>query len=225
MDYKELTKKRYDERLKKFGVNPKTLGWLKGRQAIRFSVLTSIGSMNHKKILDVGCGFGDLYEYLQQKNLEFNYFGFDFNPNLLNIAKEKYPRTKFRLFDLEKDHLIEKFDWIIVSGLFNHKRKGNYKFIESSLKKLFQNCKRGIAVDFITSYVDFRNPESFYASPEKILKIAKNISDRVTIRQDYMKFEFVLYIYKNSKANKKFVYKEFTKTLDPKFRSENWLKI
>ncbi len=38
-----ITKKIYDERLVKYGYNEKALGWLNGRQEVRFSALTAIG--------------------------------------------------------------------------------------------------------------------------------------------------------------------------------------
>lgn len=224
MSYSEKTKKRYDERLTRFGENPKTLGWLKGRQGIRFSILTEIGIMDNMRILDVGCGFGDLYRYLKRKKINFTYTGLDLNPNLLAVAKRKYPKVTFKQFDLEKDTLDRKYDWIIISGVFNFKRKDNYRFIETSLRKLFKNCNKGIAIDFMSSYVDYENPNSFHASPEKIFNIVKKISDRITIRHDYMKFEFSVYIYKNNKSSKNFVYNEYNKTLERVLRSNKWLK-
>lgn len=38
-----IAKKIYDEKLAKYGYNEKALGWLNGRQEVRFSALTAIG--------------------------------------------------------------------------------------------------------------------------------------------------------------------------------------
>ena len=58
---------RYNQRLDKFGYSPESLGWGGGkeRQFVRFKALTEIGVEKHDSLLDVGCGFADLYEYLK----------------------------------------------------------------------------------------------------------------------------------------------------------------
>lgn len=40
-------------------------------------------------------------------------------------------------------------------------------------------AKKGVAMDFMSTCVDFKNSGAFYVSPEKIFKIAKNLSRRV----------------------------------------------
>lgn len=45
------------------------------------------------KVLDLGCGNGRVYEYLQQKNID--YTGFDLSQGLLDEAQKKYPETTF----------------------------------------------------------------------------------------------------------------------------------
>lgn len=224
MDHSAKTKARYDERLVKFGYQPKTLGWLKGRQGIRFSVLTSIGVMNNSSILDVGCGFGDLYGFLKYKKLKTRYLGLELNPNLIKYGKERYPRAHFKTFDIEKNLITGRYDWGIISGLFNFKRADSYQFIELVLEKVFKACRSGIAADFMTTYVDFKNKEANYVEPEKIMKICKKITPRLTIRQDYMPFEFCVYLYKNDKKTMNNVFVDYYRSLDKELRTNKWLK-
>lgn len=56
--------KRYNDRLDKFGYAPESLGWGGGkeRQYLRFKILSEIGLQVGDSILDVGCGFADMYE-------------------------------------------------------------------------------------------------------------------------------------------------------------------
>ncbi len=218
------TRKRYDKRLREFGISPKTLGWLKGKQGIRFSVLTEIGKIHGSKIFDVGCGFGDLYGFLSRKKYHFSYLGLELNQNLIKIAKKKYPKIKVKNFDIESDKILGKCDWAILSGVFNFKRKENYRFIEKNLKKIFQSCRKGVAVDFVNSYVEYKVKDSFYASPAKIFEIGKRITPRVILRNDYMPFEFCIYLYKNNKITSNKVFIEFNRSVRPEFRSNKWLK-
>jgi SAM-dependent methyltransferase len=217
------TIKRYNERLSKYGPSPKTLGWLKGRQGTRFSVLTSIGNMNNASVLDVGSGFGDLYGFLKYKKYRFSYLGLELNSNLIDVGKRRYPNAKFSEFNIDVDKLKGKFDWVIISGLFNYKRANKYQFIEETLNKVFQICKKGVSADFMSSYVDFKNKEANYSSPEKVFRICKKITRRVVIRHDYMPFEFCIHMYRDEKLTKDLVFSEYSKSLDVKLRTNDWL--
>lgn len=222
--YTKATIERYNARLLKHGYSPKTLGWLKGRQGIRFSVLTSIGDMNNSNVLDVGCGFGDLYGFLLYKKYSFRYLGLEINPKLIELGRIRYPNAKFSEFNIEKDTINHKHDWIIISGLFNFKRRNKYEFIADALKKIFHSCRNGVAVDFTSNYVDFKSPDANYVSPEEIFRICKQITERIVLRHDYMPFEFSVFMYKDNAITKNLVFKEYTDSLDVDLKSNDWLK-
>lgn len=71
-------------------------------------------------------------------------------------------------------------------------------------------------MDFISNYVDYEDKEIFYTSPEKIFQAAKDLTRRVTLRHDYMPFEFCLYLYKNDKKTSKNVFSEIHKEFNKK---------
>lgn len=207
MDEKKATIKRYNERLKKYGHDPRTLGWFKGRQPIRFGALSEIGDLNNCSILDVGCGFGDLYGFLIKRDLNIKYTGYDINQNLITIAKEKYPNARFEVKDILIDATKQKFDYVFSSGVFNFKLLDNKTFIENMLEKMFEICNKGFATDFMSNYVDFKNEDAYYAKPEEIFSFCKTLSKRVALRHDYMPFEFCIYTYKNDSINERNVFK------------------
>ena len=69
---------RYTRRFVEFGYDPRTLGWDKGKQMLRFGVLTSQIELRGKRILDIGCGFGDLNKLLCERcGDEYRYLGVD----------------------------------------------------------------------------------------------------------------------------------------------------
>ena len=82
---------RYEERLEKYGVNIKTLGWQsEEQQNLRFKILSEVANLQDTEILDVGCGFGDFYKYLLNNNIGINYTGYDISTKLIAEAKKKY---------------------------------------------------------------------------------------------------------------------------------------
>jgi ubiquinone/menaquinone biosynthesis C-methylase UbiE len=204
----------YLELYKKFGESPKALGWIKGNQDIRFDVISQIGELKNSSILDVGCGFGDFYGYLKSKKIKFEYHGVDINKKFLEIAKKRNPNGKFELRDIQKKKITKKFDWVIATGITNHAT--NYQHLKEMLKEMFRICKKGVIMDFISNYVDYEDKEIFYTSPEKIFQAAKDLTRRVTLRHDYMPFEFCLYLYKNDKKTSKNVFSEIHKEFNKK---------
>lgn len=82
------------------------------------------------------------------------------------------------------------------------------------LMKMFELCNKGVAANFVSSYVDFRNENLYYAKPEEIFSFCKTLSRRMVLRHDYMPFEFCIYIYKDDRINnKRNVFGEFDKEL------------
>ena len=69
--------------------------------------------------------------------------------------------------------------------------------------------KKGVAMDFLSTYVDYKTKGTFHTSPEHIFKIAKKLSKRVAIRHDYLPFEFCVYLYKQDQIDKDLSFKYF----------------
>ena len=202
----------YKSRYSEFGYSPKTLGWDKGKQDLRFEVLTSQWDIEGKRILDLGCGFGDLNRFLKNKGIDnYEYVGVDLVDDLISEAKERNSNNgKAKINYICEDFLtyssMDTYDYVISSGPFNRKFTGeldNYTFIQRCMDKSFDLCREGIAFDFLSDKVDFQYEHTFHSSPEKILGMAYKKSRNVILRNDYMPFEFALFIFKDDSFDKK----------------------
>lgn len=203
---KQATIERYNERISKFGHNPRALGWNKGRQPIRFDTLTQIGELKDCSLLDLGCGFGDLYPFLKEFWVNVDYTGYDINPNLIEMAKKAHPDARFEVKDIQEEEVDRTFDWVIASGVFNYKLQNNHVFTERMLKRMFELCNKGVACDFLSTYVDFFDTDAHYTSPIIMFRYCKILSKRVTLRHDYMPYEFCVYIYKDDEIDENNVF-------------------
>lgn len=196
------TIKRYSMRYKEFGYSPKSLGWDKGKQDVRFNVLTSHYDFTDKAVLDVGCGFGDLNKTLFNKyGNRYSYLGIDLVPDLISEARERYTRNgiDFNACDFLAVELERDFDYVVASGIFNHRLSAanNYELIEATMAKAFSVARDGLAFDFLSDKVDYQLEHTFHSSPEKILAMAYKYSRNVVLRNDYMPFEFAVFIIKD----------------------------
>ncbi|MBC7427486.1 MAG: class I SAM-dependent methyltransferase [Bacteriovorax sp.] len=200
---KDIIIKRYQERLKAHGVGVKALSSGNAeRQYIRFSHLCKIGDLENKKILDFGCGLSDFYDFIKNElKINVEYFGIDIVPEFIEISKQRYPECQFSEEDILESNFLEthKFDYIFCSQVFNNKyvSMDNMAFVEKVMGKLFSACNDGLALDFITDYVDFQEPHLNYYSPEKIYSLSKKLTKRVTLKSDYPLYEFMIFNYKD----------------------------
>ncbi|MDV2482610.1 class I SAM-dependent methyltransferase [Methanoculleus sp. Wushi-C6] len=200
----KITRQRYSERHRTFGYSPQTLGWGKhGRQALRFSVLTAVGNLQGKSILDVGCGFGDLYDYLTAQGWTGHYVGIDLVPDLVEEGRKRFPDAELLVGDFEEQTFTGRFDYVVASGIFNFllTQEDNWAYIMRTLEKMLALAQSAVAVDFMTTWVDFQNPIAFHTDPCVLIQNIRSLTRRFTLRQDYMPYEYALYLYHDTPIN------------------------
>lgn len=204
----EETVEYYQKLYEQHGHSPKTLGWDKQKQYLRFGVLMSeFVNLESPRVLDVGCGFGDLNHYLKDVFTDYTYTGIDITPELIETAKNIYSgedNIDFILGDFVSHSFDSNFDVIIASGTFNSKFSSgrNMEFIENSIKKAISIADEGIAFDFLSDKVDYEYEHTFHSSPEEILSIAYSQSRNLILFNNYMPFEFSVIIFKNDSFSK-----------------------
>ncbi len=82
--------------------------------------ILSLFDKKHKKILDYGCGTGILYPYIKAK-FNSSYTGIDISKDMLELAKNKFPRIKLVQMDGEAlKFKPNSFDAVIVFGSLHH---------------------------------------------------------------------------------------------------------
>lgn len=67
------------------------------------------------RILDLGCGPGELIEELYYKNLELNITALDFSKGMINESKKKNPKAKHIQMDVRHLNRLEECFDIIIS--------------------------------------------------------------------------------------------------------------
>jgi SAM-dependent methyltransferase len=198
-DKKEIIK-RYTDRLNVNGPNIKALAsGVEERRQIRFQVLSEVGDLRSSSILDIGCGFGDFLNYLRENGFKGKYTGIDIVPEFIDICKDRFPEAEFKVMDFDEATINESYDYIICSQVFNNllQHDDNYIIVENVIKKCYGIFNKGMAIDFLTNYVDFKEEHLFYFDPNRVFNFCKNLTKRVNLRHDYPLFEFTIYLYKD----------------------------
>ena len=197
---KQRITNRYRERLQKLGPGIDALAsGTTERRATRFGILSSLGNMQGASVLDIGCGLADFYAYLLENGIEANYTGYDITEDFIQIAQERFPNGHFEVRDIQTQGIPTRFDYIVSSQTFNNRfmHDDNMQVMQDVLRIAYEACDKGLAVDMMTSYVDFKEDHLFYYQPEDIFRYAKSLTKRVMLRHDYPTFEFAIFLFKD----------------------------
>ena len=95
-------------------------------------------------VLEVGCGTGELLNAVRPSYG----IGIDISPNMIEIAKKKYPHLKFFVQDVDNLDIDEEFDYIIISDLI-----GDLSDVHKSFENLKKVCHKGTRI--IISYNNY----------------------------------------------------------------------
>lgn len=191
---------RYAERLGRMGPVVQALGWRdEAQQRLRFQVMTEgLRDLEGASVLDIGCGFGDFCDYLRGHGHHGRYVGCDLSPDVLEVARSRHPDVTFERRDvLEHPFQASSFDYVCMSGIFNHRLSDNEGFVRQMLGAAFAACVTGVAANMTTSYVDYQDPHLYYFSPDAVFRHCQTLTRRVALRHDYPLYEFTVFLYRN----------------------------
>lgn len=80
-----------------------------------YNNLLSLIKERNAKILELGCGPGNITKYLLSKRPDLNILGTDLAPNMIRVAKEVNPGARFELMDCRDVwKLKDKFDAVVI---------------------------------------------------------------------------------------------------------------
>ncbi len=153
-------------------------------------------------VLDFGCGFGALAEFLAARRKQFTYVGYDASPRMIDCARARFddPRVTF-----ESDwQVVPPCHYGIASGVFNVRGEWSderwWSYIQDTLQSIHERVTSGWAANFLTCHSDpeLMRPELYYADPMLLFDwCRRNLSRFVAIHHDYPLYDFTILVRKN----------------------------
>lgn len=197
----------FTEKLETFGATAKGVDY-NGEQArqIRFAELVRI--INPDKpfsIIDYGCGYGAMFEYLHAKAWEFDYYGVDLIEKMVMAGREKYINFSRARFTTNESELPIS-DYLVAAGIFNIKLESPYdewqNFVCETLPRMNALCSKGFSFNMLTKYSDAdrmaERPDLFYGDPLFFFDFCKrNFSRNVALLHDYGLYDFTILVRKD----------------------------
>jgi SAM-dependent methyltransferase len=193
------TSRWYENNVRKFGCCYRALGY--GRRASqdkRFAALLALGAFHGARLLDVGCGFGDLLRYLNARGIHPEYTGVDFCPPMIERCEERFAGqgARFVVSEALAYQPEQPFDYVIASGIFGYAAKGIRELIGPTLRRLYSWCRIGLAVNFLSGSAPRRSPARLYLDPWEMLQLALQRTPAVRLDHTYLPNDFTVCMYR-----------------------------
>jgi SAM-dependent methyltransferase len=194
----------YRDKFKKFGVDPKSLLWkTRGAAHQRFRQFWAEIDFNGKKVLDVGCGFGEFGKFLLKRYKNVDYTGTDIVPEFIENAKKEVPGGHFFVADFMNDPTSPRLrgaSVVIASGVLNSdKGSQNLKFRMAAIKKMFTLTSYILAFNMLGGHPKPANKKGsnvWYSNSLEILNYCMSLTPRVILRTNYHPKDFTIIMYK-----------------------------
>ncbi len=194
----------YTSRLEEFGASPKGVDWnSEESQQLRFNQLLKIKEEKNSSfsILDYGCGFGSMYQFMKENYSGFNFTGFDISEAMIEQAKKLFADEHSK-WESDSKKLMRQ-DYVVASGIFNVRLKTSdadwLNYILETITEMNRLSTKGFSFNVLTKYSDaeFMKDYLYYADPNFLFDFCKrNFSKQVALLHDYPLYEFTLLIRK-----------------------------
>ena len=193
----------YSDKIKSHGISAKGVDWnSEASQELRFDILLKILPNSESfSLLDYGCGYGALLEYLEQKYSSVDYFGFDISEEMLLTARKYHSKNKSAKWMSELNEQL--YDYTIASGIFNVKLNQQdaawKEYVKDTILEMSKKSKKAFAFNMLTSYSDkeYMKEYLFYGDPAYYFDFCKkNFSKYVSLVHDYPLYEFTIIVKK-----------------------------
>ena len=139
--WEKLAHRYNDQWVQKYSLRPT-------RRDVKKIVLPLLEKNNNMKILDIGCGTGQLAKEISDEYPFVDYLGIDVTKNMISLAKKSNDGKKVRFINKSVDDFIcdERFDIIICTHAFPY-----FPNKEKAMSKMYKLCKEGGKVIIVSS--------------------------------------------------------------------------
>jgi len=174
--------------------DPQSLHWISRQsQHVRFEALYKNFDFEKRSLLDVGCGYGDLYDYLNhQKRVKLEYQGIDFMQEFVDAAKDKFPHNYFFRGDFLELSMARKFDFVVGIGITSIRYDNSRLYYFNLIKKMYESSNHSVIVTFLRKDEHPENETYITFDPYEVLHQYLTVTPNIRIINDYLRYEFML---------------------------------
>lgn len=168
----------------------------KRSQLMRFEAFIQLNNLQGKSILDVGCGAGDFWNYLQARSVDCDYTGFDISSSMIKRCRERFPGIAFESGEFTEWSKEKQFDYTVAIAIHNIKTEGGEDILRETTAQQFALSRIATHISILTDrYVGFDSHIQAWKA-EEVLGMALEITPYVILRHDYLPHDFSVTLYR-----------------------------
>ena len=169
-----------------------SVGWLDGStNAIERNALLYESIENTDSVLDVGCGVGHFYYFLESRGWTGKYLGIDPNAKAVELIDENI-NTMCGTIDGLPEYM--KYDWVVASGVFNlGLKEKNTKWI---IEQMIDHADKGVIFNMLTAPYKDERYQAYY--PEEIKEWLTQYDHKDIKIVEGFDTEFTVHFYKEN---------------------------
>jgi SAM-dependent methyltransferase len=198
-EIKQTVRQYYTDKIKQHGSSHWGVDWNSTEsQYQRFEQLSKLIQHQPCSILDYGCGYGALVDFLDAKSIDYTYVGLDISTEMIDVARSRYADKQNVQFVSDAAG-IGKVDYVVASGLFNVRLEATAKawknYMQATIDEMWQFCTKGIAFNALTTYsdADYMRDYLYYSDPLFWFDhFKREKTKQVALLHDYELYEFTL---------------------------------
>ena len=156
------------------------------QQYRRFEIFIEQIDLRGKRLLDVGSGTGDLYDYLNKRAIDVDYTGVDILAEMVKCSSQRFPNTRFIHADIFKSRLDEPFDVVLASGTFSLDLGNNAAFLTRVIDRFSELATHAFAFNLLHELSPRREKSYFYTSPDALRPLLDAYPFKTHIVDDYL---------------------------------------
>jgi SAM-dependent methyltransferase len=190
----------YSGKVRQHGPTPAGVDWnSKASQTTRFDKLLTVCEDDEEPaIIDYGCGYGALLDYLSEKGTRCSYVGYDLSAEMIERAREIHGSLGRFTTDTAA---LEPTSFTLASGIFNVRLDVSVpdweRYVHETIDRLHELSLKGFAFNVLTSYSDaeYMRGDLYYADPLALFdRCKRRYSKRVALLHDYPLYEFTILV-------------------------------
>lgn len=201
-------KEHYAKKFQEFGATSEGVDWgPREKAALRYNAMLNVIPHSERKnlkgvsLLDIGSGYGGQLEFAIQNGLEdLDFTGIDVVKEMVDFGNEKFSQANFIEGDFLSMDINEQYDYVTCNGILTQKLSASYdemkEYMDELVTKMFKVCRKGIAFNTMSTYVDYEMEGNFHNDPSELLRSMFKHTRFVRLDHAYPLYEYTIYLYK-----------------------------
>ncbi len=189
----------HSERISRFGSDScEALGWKSSSsQSKRFEHILQLSGIEGSSVLDLGCGHGDLYQFLQRRFGSFQYTGVDSMSSFLDVAVTRFgadSNVRFLLGEFSSVALPVA-DYVVCCGALNY-RQSDPDYLNKMITRFYDLSSKCLVLSLLHR-VDHVDGVLIPSNPEAVWNYCRKLSTLVDIRIEEREDFFTVFVYRD----------------------------